>query len=452
MSYTERRTLRWYVPVLLGLAMFILLALAVLGWMLHGAAAKQSVDDLTGPNPKLQQPRMEYYLPSVHVPRAVGWQGGAQPQAASGLQVNAFAIGLDHPQRMLVLPNGDILVSEASAPHPDEGIGGWFKHLLSGGQSPSPNKILLLRGGAGGNVSQPPITLVTGLNSPSGMTLLGDTLYVADTDALLAYPFHAGDTAIAVRPRRVIALPANAPNEHWARNVIAAEDGKHLYVSIGSNSDHGERGDDANKDRARIVQVDPITGATNVWAGSIRNPAGMSYDPQSKSIWFTGTERSMLGPDLPPDFMSKLDFGTLYGWPWAYWGRRADPRFDNAYDDHHEDFQYYKVPEYALGPHTGATGIAFSNGAKLGAAYAHGAFVALHGSWNRRPLSGYKVIFVPFDDHGRPKGMPLPVLDGFLDANGAAQGRPLDVAIAKDGALLVADDASGRIWRVSAKP
>ncbi|MDE2340761.1 MAG: PQQ-dependent sugar dehydrogenase [Alphaproteobacteria bacterium] len=453
MSFKEHHKRSWLAGLIWSLLALILALLLAILWLLHGEAARQSVDDLTGPNPKLQRPRDEYILPSTHIPAQIGWTTEAQPHPAAGLQVNDFAQGLDHPGRMLVLPNGDVLISESAAPGHTGGVISWLKQILFNiNNSASTNKILLLRATGKADVADQRFTLLSGLNSPSGMAVLNNILYVADTDALLAYPFHVGDTQISALPRKVIALPASGPNRHWARNVIVAEDGKHLYVSIGAGDHTRDNNDAAEADRARILQVDPQTGATNVWAGYLRNPAGMSYDPRSKSIWFTATERAMLGPDLPPDFMSRLDFGTLYGWPWAYWGRRPDPRFAYSQDDHHQDFQYYKVPEYALGPHTESLGIAFSAGAKLGPAYGYGAFVAQHGSWNRRPLSGYRVIFVPFEASGYPRKLPLPVLDGFLNAQNQAQGRPMDVAIAKDGTLLVSDDAGGRIWRVSAAP
>lgn len=432
-----------------GLAALIL-ALITFFWLIHGSDAALSVDDLSGPKPKITTPKLEL-LPSVHISKVVGWQGDAKPQAAAGLQVNAFASDLDHPRWLLVLPNGDVLVSESSAPaHNTTGVWDWISGLLmrsASGSDHSPNKIILLRDSKGTGVADQRFTLLEGLNSPSGMALVGNTLYVADTDALLAFPYSIGQTSITAKPHKIIDIPANAPNMHWARNVIAAEDGKHLYVSVGSNSNIAEEGLDQETKRAAVLQVDPRTGEVNIYSTGMRNPNGMAYDPMSKAIWVTVNERDMLGPDVPPDYLTRLEFGAHYGWPYSYWGGYMDTRVDPNTPD---ELQYYKRPEYALGAHTASLGLVFADASKLGASYGYGAFIAQHGSWNRRPQAGYRLVYVPFEANGYPKQLPQEVLTGFLDKDGNAQGRPVDVVADHRGALLVSDDAGNRIWRVGA--
>ncbi len=431
--------------------MLLLIGAAVVLYLVRGQAAQLTVDELTGPHPKITAPKLEL-LPSIHIANIVHWQGDAKPIAAPGLSVKAFATGLDHPRWLLGLPNGDVLVSESNSPaHPTTGIKDWItKWMLSTGQGAdhSPNKIMLLRDTKGTGVADQSFTLLEGLNSPSGMLLVGDTLYVADTDALLAFPYHVGETKIIAKPRKVIDLPAAAPNMHWARNVILAEDGKHLYVSVGSNSNIAEDGLDAEHHRANVLEVDPANGATRIYAAGMRNPNGMAIEPKSKTVWVTVNERDMLGPDVPPDYMTRLEFGSDYGWPYSYWGGYMDQRVDPNVPD---QLQYFKRPEYALGAHTASLGIAFAGEAKLGKAFANGAFIAQHGSWNRRPQVGYRVIFVPFGANGYPNGKPTEILTGFLNTDGNAQGRPVDVIIDKSGGLLVSDDSGNRIWRVTAQ-
>jgi glucose/arabinose dehydrogenase len=445
------RTTRWTTHLIAIPVLLIAVIGGGLAYFLHGAEAKLTVDEVSGPHPKITDPKQEL-LPSVHISKVVHWQGDAKPVAAPGLQVQAFATGLDHPRWLLTLPNGDVLVSESNTPaHPVQGFMDWISGILmssANGSDHSPNKIILLRDTKASGVADQRFTLLEGLKSPSGMAYVDGTLYVANTDALLAYPYKLGDTSLAAKPRKIADLPANLPNMHWARNVIPSEDGKTLYVSVGSNSNIADGGFDAEKSRANVLQIDPKTGETRIYSGGMRNPNGMAFDPKSKAIWVTVNERDMLGPDLPPDFMTRLEFGADYGWPYTFWGGYTDPRIDPNLPDNR--LQYFKRPEYALGAHTASLGIVFSNDAKLGPAYPYGVFVAQHGSWNRRPQVGYRVVYIPFEANGYPKAKPVEVLTGFLDKDGNAQGRPVDVVLDKTGALLVSDDAGNRVWRVSA--
>jgi glucose/arabinose dehydrogenase len=309
---------------------------------------------------------------------------------------------------------------------------------------PSADRITLLRDADGDGVAETRSVLLDHLHSPFGMALVGDTLYVADTDALLRFPYREGETRIDAAGTRVADLPAGPINHHWTKNVVASPDGKQLYVTVGSNSNVGENGLAAERDRARILQIDPGTGATRVYATGLRNPVGMDWQPQSGALWVAVNERDELGSDLVPDYMTAVREGAFYGWPYSYYGAHVDERVkpqDPAL------VARAVVPDYALGPHTASLGLVFYD-ADLMPQYRNGAFVGQHGSWNRKPLSGYRVIFVPFAD-GRPAGPPQDILTGFLDQDGHAQGRPVGVAVARDGALLVADDVGNAIWRVA---
>ncbi|MDB5703384.1 MAG: sorbosone dehydrogenase family protein [Sphingomonas bacterium] len=414
--------------------------------------ARLAVEQGMGPAPELPAPRPGL-LPTVHVADAMPWPGGAMPVAAPGLAVHAFATGLDHPRWMLVLPNGDVLVAETNGPvRPKDGHGikGYFFKKFqkkAGAGVPSPNRITLLRDADGDGVAETRSVFLEGLNSPFGMALVGDTLFVADTDALLAFPYHSGDTRIAAAPRTVTALPGGELNHHWTKNVIASPDGRRLYVAIGSNSNVAENGLPAEQDRARIWEVDPATGAHTPFATGLRNPVGMAIEPVSGALWVSVNERDELGSDLVPDYMTSVRQGGFYGWPFSYYGQHVDRRIKPR--DRRPDLVAAAIPpDYALGPHTASLGLGFAAGASLGPDFAQGAFVGQHGSWNRKPRSGYKVIFVPFAS-GRPAGASSDVLTGFLTPDGKAMGRPVGVAIDRGGALLVADDVGNVIWRVT---
>lgn len=403
-----------------------------------------------GPHPTLVEPNPTF-IPTLNFAKAVGWPKSAKPLPASGLAVAAFARNLDHPRWLHVLPNGDALVAETAAPpQPDDekGFRGFVaKHVLNiaGAGTPSPNRILLLRDTNGDGVADRQFVFIKNLNTPFGMALVNNTLYVADTDALLAFPYHDGDTEIAAQPRKITDLPAGTINHHWTKNVVASPDGSKLYVSIGSNSNVGDNGMAAEEGRADIWEVDPATGQHRVFAFGIRNGVGMDWQPDSGKLWVTVNERDEIGSDLVPDYMTSVQEGGFYGWPYSYYGQHVDIRIQPQ----RPDLVAKAIPpDYALGAHTASLGIAFSKGADLGARFANGVFIGQHGSWNRDPRAGYRVIFVAFKD-GKPIGMPVEVLSGFLSAAGEAQGRPVGVAIDKTGALLVADDVGNVVWRVT---
>lgn len=432
----------------------VILGVGAYFWLTRPDQARLSEAAVSGTRPNISEPRPEG-IPTVSIAEPVGWAANDVPKAAAGLAVQRFADGLDHPRSMLVLPNGDILVAETRGPKMEGGgIKGWFaKRFMTkaGSVGTSANRITLLRdtnGDGKADVKQPFIT--QGLNSPYGMALVGDKLYVANTDALVTYPYKEGDSAIAAAPSKVMNLPATAPNMHWTKNIIASPDGKFLYVAVGSNSNIAEGGIENEAWRAAVLEVDLATRKYRIQSDGVRNPVGMAFHPTSGELWMVVNERDMLGSDLVPDYLARAEIGTTYGWPYYYWGGYEDPR---VVDEAPEDLrQYMRKPDYALGPHVAPLGLTFASKAKLGANWSNGAIVALHGSWNRVPMSGYKVVFVKFDETGRPvNAPPVDILSGFLAADGkTTKGRPTDVTIANDGSVLVTDDTAGIVWRVAA--
>ena len=413
-------------------------------------SARLSVRQGMGPTPQLPA-QVHRLIPTVAIAPARGWPANATPTAAPGLAVAAFARGLDHPRWLYVLPDGDVLVAETDAPpKPEDGKGlkGWAMKLImrrAGSGHPSANRITLLRDGDGDGVAEMRSVLLQGLNSPFGMALVGDTLYVANTDAVVAVPYRDGDTRIAATPRKLADLPGGPINHHWTKSLVASRDGRFLYAGIGSNSNAGDNGLAAEAGRAAVDRIDIATGAVRQFATGLRNPVGMDFQPESGALWVAVNERDELGSDLVPDYMTAVREGAFYGWPWSYYGQHVDAR---PQPPNPAMVARAIAPDYALGPHTASLGLVFYGGTLLPAHYRNGAFIGQHGSWNRRPQSGYKVIFVPFAG-GVPSGAAEDVLTGFLDARGHALGRPVGVAVAKDGALLVADDVGGSIWRVT---
>ena len=417
-----------------------------------GETALLSVSAGSGPQPELPPPRTAL-IPTVNIAPATGWARGAMPQAAPGLQVTAFAAGLDHPRWLFVLPNGDVLVAETNAPpRPEDakGIKGWVMGLVmkrAGAGVPSANRITLLRDTDSDGVADLRSVLLEGLNSPFGMALVGDSLYVANSDAVLRFAYAVGETRITTPGMRVVVLPAGPINHHWTKNLIANADGSKLYVTVGSNSNVAERGIEAEAGRAAIWEVDVANGAHRLFATGLRNPNGLAWEPGGGALWTVVNERDELGSDLVPDYLTSVRDGAFYGWPYSYFGTHVDARVKPPRPDL---VASAVVPDYALGPHVAPLGLVSSVGTSLPAPFASGMFVGLHGSWNRRPHSGYKVTFVPFVG-GKPAGLPRDVLTGFLDSDGKAQGRPVGVALDKTGALLVADDVGNTVWRVSAR-
>jgi glucose/arabinose dehydrogenase len=424
------------------------LTLALVGC---GASASLPVSAGTGPRPVLPPPSPSL-IPVVAVAEAVGWPPGATPAPAPGLRVTAFATGLDHPRWLYVLPNGDVLVAETNAPpKPDDnrGIKGWFFKRFqkkAGGAVPSANRITLLRDADGDGVAETRSVLLDSLHSPFGMALVGSALYVANSDAVVRVPYAAGQTRITASPVKLVDLPAGTINHHWTKNVVASADGATLYVSVGSNSNAAENGMEQEAGRAAIWRVDAATGAHRVFASGLRNPVGMTWVPETGALWVAVNERDELGSDLVPDYMTAVGDGAFYGWPYSYYGQHLDDRVDPPRPDL---VASAVVPDYALGPHTASLGLVYASTTALPAPFAGGMFVGQHGSWNRKPRSGYKVIFVPFAG-GRPAGEPLDVLSGFLTEHDEARGRPVGVAIDAHGALLVADDVGNTVWRVTA--
>ncbi len=416
-----------------------------------GDVAKLPVSAGTGPNPTLPPPQQSL-IPTVNVAPAKPWPEGRMPQAAPGTRVQAFASGLVHPRWLLVLPNGDVLVAETNAPpKPDDasGIKGWvMKKMmkLAGAAVPSADRITLLRDADGDGVAEQRSVLLEGLHSPFGMALVGNALYVANSDAVVRFPYAPGETHITAAGAPLVSLPAGTINHHWTKNLIANADGSKLYVTVGSNSNVAERGMAAEEGRAAIWEVDTQTGAHRLFATGLRNPNGMAWGPGTQALWTVVNERDELGSDLVPDYLTSVRDGGFYGWPYSYYGQHVDERVTPPKP---ELVSRALVPDYALGPHTASLGLAVSTGTSLPPRFASGMFIGQHGSWNRKPHSGYKVIFVPFDA-GKPVGAPLDVLTGFLNEEGDAMGRPVGVALDKRGALLVADDVGNVIWRVSA--
>jgi glucose/arabinose dehydrogenase len=417
-----------------------------------GDKAKLPFEASVGPRPTLPEPN-ETLIPTVAIAEAVGWPEGEVPVPAAGLAVGAFAKGLDHPRWLHVLPNGDVLVAESNAPPREEdgGIKAWFYSFFlgqAGAAVPSANRITLLRDADGDGVAETRAAFLTNLNSPFGMALVGRDLYVANTDAVLRFPYAEGESAIAAQGEKVADLPAGAINHHWTKNLIASPDGKRLYVTVGSNSNAGENGIENEHMRAAILEIDLATGTSRLFASGLRNPNGLGWEPETGALWTVVNERDELGSDLVPDYLTSVKDGGFYGWPYSYYGQHADERVE---PQRPELVAQAIVPDYALGNHVAPLGLAFAEGAALGDGFASGVFIGEHGSWNRDPPSGYKVVFVPFEN-GRPVGLPSDVLTGFLNADGDARGRPVGVAIDQGGGLLVADDVGNTIWRVTRKP
>ena len=413
--------------------------------------ARLPVEAGMGPDPALPEPHQSL-IPTLNIAPAEGWSEGGKPVVAQGLAVGAFAAQLEHPRWMYVLPNGDVLVAETNAPpKPDDskGIRGRVMTAVmkrAGAGVPSPNRIVLLRDAQGDGVAETRTVFIKSLNSPFGMALIGNDFYVADSDAVLRFPYKPGATEITEPALKLVDLPAGTINHHWTKNLIASADGTHLYVTVGSNSNAAENGIDKEEGRAAIWEVDTKTGAHRIFASGLRNPNGLAWQPQSQMLWTVVNERDEIGSDLVPDYMTSVVDGGFYGWPYSYYGQHVDERVKPQRPDL---VSSALKPDYALGSHAASLGLVYNDGAALlPAPFDHGMFVGQHGSWNRNPLSGYKVLFVPFSA-GKPSGKAIDVLTGFLSDKGHAYGRPVGVALDKQGALLVADDVGNTIWRVT---
>lgn len=423
----------------------------VLSMSACGGGQSIAPDARTGPDPALPPPESNL-IPTVKIAPATGWPDGAAPSPAAGLQVTRFASGLRHPRWLHVLPNGDVLVAESNAPPGKSGVKGIKGKVMgavmarAGAGVPSADRITLLRDVDGDGVAEFAQAFLAGLHSPFGMALIGDTLYVANADALMAFPYRAGETRISAAPRLVVALPGKGDelNHHWTKSLIASTDGKRLYVGVGSNSNVGENGMAVEANRANILEIDPVAGTKRVFASGLRNPVGLAFAPVSGALWAVVNERDELGNDLVPDYLTEVREGGFYGWPYSYYGQHLDPRVKPQ-----QPALVARAikPDYALGSHVAPLGLAFSPGGAWSGGRA-GAVIGLHGSWNRKPATGYEVVFVPFSQ-GRPSGPMQSLLTGFLDAEGNARGRPVGIAVQANGAILVADDVGNSVWRLT---
>ncbi|HSV51287.1 MAG TPA: sorbosone dehydrogenase family protein [Burkholderiaceae bacterium] len=429
---------------------------ATMGFLLLGLAGCGGTSTLpesttVGPSPQLPQPTNSL-IPTVHIAPAQGWPQGAAPTAPAGLRVTAFASGLDHPRWIYTLPNGDVLVAESNKPKPTEetarkGFRAWVMGKMmkrAGAGMPSANRITLLRDADGDGVAEMRVTFLKDLNSPFGMALVGSEFFVANADAVMKFPYTPGQTTITVPGVQFADLPAGI-NHHWTKNLLPSRDGSKFYVTVGSNSNIGENGLDAEEGRAAIWEIDAKTGKGRIFASGLRNPNGLGWEPQTGRLWTVVNERDELGNDLVPDYLTSVDDGAFYGWPWSYFGANVDARVKPARPDL---VAKAKVPDFALGAHVAPLGLVFSDGRMMNGRFASGAFIGEHGSWNRKPRSGYKVVFVQFAN-GRPTGQPQDVLTGFVSSDGKAYGRPVGVALDAKGALLVADDVGNVVWRVA---
>jgi glucose/arabinose dehydrogenase len=428
----------------LPLAAFLALSLAACG-----DSAKLSEQASTGPNPNLPAPT-KTLIPTVNVASAKGWGQGQFPSAGADLAVKEFAGGLDHPRSLFVLPNGDVLVAETAAPERPgggKGIKDWFKGYFmknAGSATPSANRITLLRDSDGDGIAETRSPFLTGLNSPFGMALIGNDFYVANTDAVVRFPYKEGDMQITAPATKVTDLPGGPLNHHWTKGLVANKDGSRLFASVGSNSNVAENGLEAEEGRAAIWEIDPQSGQKRVYANGLRNPVDMAFHPATGELWTVVNERDELGSDLVPDYLTSVKMGGFYGWPFSYWGKNLDERVKQ------QDPTLIAraiVPDYALGNHVAPLGVAFYEGDLFPQSFKNGAFVGMHGSWNRKPRSGYKVVFIPFAE-GKPNGEPIDVLTGFVVGD-EALGRPVGVKIDKKGAVLVADDVGNKVWRVA---
>ncbi len=430
---------------------FALISPLALLLMACGEMASLQLAQGMGIKPTLPAPN-KTLIPTVNIAPAIGWPNELKPKAISGTAVSSFASGLNHPRWLTVLPNGDVLVAETNAPpkpKSESSLKGWVMKMVmkrAGAGVPSPNRILLLRDTDNDGLADKKLVFLENLNSPFGMALVGNHLYVANADALMRFNYTQNAEKIIDAGEKIIDLPGGPINHHWTKNVIANDDGTKLYVTVGSNSNVAERGLEAETDRAAILEVDAQAKTYRIFASGLRNPNGMAWEPKTNNLFTVVNERDEIGSDLVPDYLTSVQDGAFYGWPYSYYGQNVDVRVKPPQP---ELVAKAIVPDYALGPHTASLGLASSAGNNLPEQFANGMFIGQHGSWNRNPLSGYKVIFVPFVD-GKPQGEAVDVLTGFVSSEGKAYGRPVGVVLDKKGALLVADDVGNTIWRVTA--
>jgi len=438
--------------IAIGLVVVILILVAAGWWIVRGDPAEFSMEQVTGTDPTLAEPDPQT-IPTVGVAKPIGWGADGAPQAVEGFKINRFAADLEHPRVIYAMPNGDIIVAESNAPErvvAGGGITNFVAGILfsrAGASVPSPNKLVLLRDADGDGVAEERHVLRDDLNSPSGIAWRAGKLYVANHDSVLRFDYAEGDDAITGDPEKLLDLPP--AGNHWMRNLLLSPDGKNLYIAVGSASNIGEGGMEAEQGRAAIYELNLESGEARIYGQGMRNPNGLGWNPWSGELWTTVNERDMLGSDLVPDYLTNVPIGVNYGWPWVYWNDVVDERVTAPMPLYLTD--YTRTPEFALGPHVAALGLAFTEaGARMPEGFAHGAFIARHGSWNRKPPSGYDLVYVAFDERGNPLGKPVPVLQSFLAGSGETHGRPTWVAWDKTGSLLLSDDTGNIIWRISA--
>lgn len=436
--------------ILVALAVFVAVTGAFLWWVTRGDPADYDLAETTGTDPVLAQPD-DQTIPTVEVARPIGWGDDGAPQAAEGLVVNRFAEGLEHPRVLYTLPNGDVLVTLTNAPERPL-AGGWLTNLVAGflfsragAAVPSPNELVLLRDGDSDGVAEEQHVLRDDLDSPSGIAWRDSQLFIANHDELLQFAYELGATSVSGEPTRLLDLPP--AGNHWMRNIVLSEDGGSLFIAVGSASNIAEGGLEIEEARAAIHELNLETGSVRIFGSGLRNPNGLAFSPWTGELWTTVNERDMLGSDLVPDYLTNVPIGVHYGWPWIYYGNTIDERVEGPLGINPD---YVRYPEFALGAHVAALGLVFTEeGSRMGEAFGTGAFVARHGSWNRKPAAGYDVVFVEFDERGNPVGKPRQVLESFLAGDGETHGRPTWVEWDRTGALLVSDDTANIIWRVS---
>lgn len=445
----------------IAIVVFLVITGAGFFYLTSGQTAELTVDEVSGTEPVLAEPSAESF-PTVQIAKPVGWEEGEAPTGAQGFEVNRFAQGLDHPRVLYALPNGDVLVTLTRAPsRPSDdadqgffdGIYNWIADQLfaeAGAAGTSPNELILLRDADGDGVAEVQDVLLDaedGLDSPSGISWNDGTLYIANHNALLAYDYELGADSASSEVRKLMDLSPGGG--HWMRNIEVHPDGDRIYIAVGSVSNIAESGMAVEEGRAMIWEFDIESSSARPFALGLRNPNGLDFSPWSGELWTTVNERDMLGSDLVPDYLTNVPVGAHYGWPWIYFYNNFDRRVDAPMPRFLDS--YVRNPEFALGPHVAGLGLVFTaEGHRMGAEFASGAFVARHGSWNRKPPSGYDVVYVAFDELGNPTGKPIPLLEGFLNEDGTTKGRPTWVEWANDGSLLVSDDTAGIIWRTYA--
>jgi glucose/arabinose dehydrogenase len=422
----------------------------VISTLLASCAQKAALDPTqqSGSDPSLPQGK-DFLVPPMQVPTFAGWKDGQTPKVAAGMRIEKIAGDLMYPRQLLTLPNGDILVVESNGPGteavttPKQLLAGMIKDRSGKGKKGG-NRITLLRKSEMSNGWEKHV-FIEHLHSPFGVQLIGDTLYVANTDAIFQFPYQTGATEIKEPGVELADLP-NTINHHWTKSLLASADGKKLYVGVGSNSNIGENGLEVEYRRANVLEIDVASRGSRIFASGIRNPTGLQWEPQSGKLWAIANERDEIGADLVPDYLTSVSDGGFYGWPYSYYGQHVDSRVT----DQRPDLVAKAIkPDYAMGSHVAVLGLWFSPTNALPDKYHGGVFVAEHGSWDRSPLSGYAVVYVPFKD-GRPAGAPETVVSGFYsDDESQLFGAPVGMTQDKDGALLIADDVGDTVWRVT---